>query len=510
MRLEVRGLTKTFGDFVADDHVDLVVEPGQVHAILGENGAGKSTLMNMLYGILEPTSGEILIDGAPVRFRSPADAIAAGIGMVHQHFKLVGPFSVADNVQLGNEHAKRGVLDRAAARKAVREVSERYGLALDPDAVCANLPVGVQQRVEIVKALSGDTDLLILDEPTAVLTPPEVAELLGIIRNLTAAGMSVIFISHKLREVKAIADTITVLRRGKVVAEASPRDSEAELAAAMVGRAVTLSVERPPAEPGEVALAVKDLTVLGERGIAALDGLNLTVRAGEIVGLAGVEGNGQTELARAILGTVRAAAGAVELAGAEVTQWQPYRRITAGLGYIPEDRGRDGLVGDFSVAENLVLNQYRDEPYSRRGVMDTAAVDALADKSIAEFDIRTRGPGELVTSLSGGNQQKVVIAREFSRPRTVLVAAQPTRGVDVGAIEFIHSRLVAERDSGTAVLLISAELDEILALSDRIAVIHNGKIVGEVAPDTPREVIGQLMVGHRPDDDTSADPAAER
>lgn len=510
MRLEVRGLTKTFGDFVADDHVDLVVEPGQVHAVLGENGAGKSTLMNMLYGILEPTAGEILIDGAPVRFRSPADAIAAGIGMVHQHFKLVGPFSVADNVQLGNEHAKRGVLDRAAARKAVREVSERYGLALDPDAVCANLPVGVQQRVEIVKALSGDTDLLILDEPTAVLTPPEVAELLGIIRNLTAAGMSVIFISHKLREVKAIADTITVLRRGKVVAEASPRDSEAELAAAMVGRAVTLSVERPPAEPGEVALAVKDLTVLGERGIAALDGLNLTVRAGEIVGLAGVEGNGQTELARAILGTVRAAAGSVELAGAEVTQWQPYRRITAGLGYIPEDRGRDGLIGDFSVAENLVLNQYRDEPYSRRGVMDTSAVDALADKSIAEFDIRTRGPGELVSSLSGGNQQKVVIAREFSRPRTVLVAAQPTRGVDVGAIEFIHSRLVAERDSGTAVLLISAELDEILALSDRIAVIHNGKIVGEVGPDTPREVIGQLMVGHRPDDDTSADPAAAR
>lgn len=498
MRLEVRGLTKAFGDFLADENVDLVVEPGQVHAILGENGAGKSTLMNMLYGILEPTSGEILIDGEHVRFRSPSDAIAAGIGMVHQHFKLVGPFSVADNVQLGREHAKRGILDRAAARHAVRAVSDRYGLALDPDAICEDLPVGVQQRVEIVKALSGDTDLLILDEPTAVLTPPEVAELLGIIRNLTAAGMSVIFISHKLKEVKAIADTITVLRRGKVVAQASPEDSEAELAAAMVGRSVILTVERTPADPGEVALAVKDLTVLGERGTAVLDGLNLTVRAGEIVGLAGVEGNGQTELARAVLGTVRPDGGTVELGGVPVTSWDPYRRIVAGLGYIPEDRGRDGLAADFTVAENLVLNQYRDAPLSHRGVLDGDAVRTLADKAIADFDIRTRGPGEPVSALSGGNQQKVVIAREFSRPRAVLVAAQPTRGVDVGAIEFIHSRLVAERDSGTGVLLISAELDEILALSDRIAVIHNGQIVGEVGPDTPREIIGQLMAGHRP------------
>ncbi|MFC6009700.1 ABC transporter ATP-binding protein [Nocardia lasii] len=504
MRLEVRGLTKAFGDFLADDDIDLIVEPGQVHAILGENGAGKSTLMNMLYGILAPTSGQILIDGNPVRFSSPSDAIAAGIGMVHQHFKLVGPFSVADNVQLGREHVTRGRLDREGARQAVLSVSQRYGLALDPDALCEDLPVGVQQRVEIVKALSGETDLLILDEPTAVLTPPEVAELLEIIGNLTDAGMSVIFISHKLKEVKAIADSITVLRRGKVVAEASPSDTEAELAAAMVGRSVVLTVERPPADPGAVALEIKDLTVLGERGTAMLDGLNLAVRSGEIVGLAGVEGNGQTELARAVLGTITPDSGSIEMGGTPVTGWNPYRRIVAGLGYIPEDRGRDGLAGDFTVAENLVLNQYRDAPLSNRGVVDATAVRALADKAIADFDIRTRGPGELVSALSGGNQQKVVIAREFSRPRSVLVAAQPTRGVDVGAIEFIHRRLVAERDSGTGVLLISAELDEILALSDRIAVIHNGQIVGEVAPDTPREVIGQLMAGHRPADPATA------
>ncbi|MGW0250399.1 ABC transporter ATP-binding protein [Nocardia goodfellowii] len=499
MRLELRGLTKKFGDFVADDAIDLVVAPGQIHAILGENGAGKSTLMNMLYGILEPTDGQILIDDAPVRFRSPGDAIAAGIGMVHQHFKLVGPFSVADNVQLGREHAKAGILDRAAARRAVREVSERYGLALDPDAVCENLPVGVQQRVEIVKALSGHTELLILDEPTAVLTPPEVAELLAIMRNLARSGMSIIFISHKLKEVKAVADTITVIRRGKVVAEASPEDGEAELAAAMVGREVSLTVDKTPATPAGNALEIRDLTVLDDRGVPVLDGLNLTVRAGEIVGLAGVEGNGQTELARAILGTLTPATGSIEMAGAEVTRWHPYRRIAAGLGYIPEDRARDGLVGDFTVAENIVLNQYREAPLSKRGVVDDTAVRAVAAKAIAEFDIRTQGPEETVSALSGGNQQKVIIAREFSRPRKVLVAAQPTRGVDIGAIEFIHARLVAERDTGTAVLLISAELDEILALSDRVAVIYNGQIVGEVAPDSPRSDIGQLMIGHRPE-----------
>ncbi|MFD3506098.1 ABC transporter ATP-binding protein [Nocardia sp. NPDC058666] len=499
MHLELRGLTKKFGDFVADDAIDLEVTPGQIHAVLGENGAGKSTLMNMLYGILEPTEGQILVDGAPVRFRSPGDAIAAGIGMVHQHFKLVGPFSVADNVQLGREHAKAGILDRAAARQAVLDVSRRFGLALDPDAICENLPVGVQQRVEIVKALSGHTELLILDEPTAVLTPPEVAELLAIMRKLADSGMSIIFISHKLKEVKAVADTITVIRRGKVVAQASPSDSEAELAAAMVGREVTLTVDKSPAEPGATALEIKDLTVLDDRGLPVLDGLNLTVRAGEIVGLAGVEGNGQTELARAILGTVAPAGGTIDMLGTDITRWHPSRRIESGLGYIPEDRARDGVVGDFTVAENIVLNQYREAPLSRRGVVDDAAVREVAVKAIAQFDIRTQGPTEHVSALSGGNQQKVVIAREFSRPRKVLVAAQPTRGVDIGAIEFIHARLVAERDAGTAVLLISAELDEILALSDRVAVIFNGQIVGEVSPDRPRSEVGQLMIGHRPD-----------
>ncbi|GAA2141328.1 ABC transporter ATP-binding protein [Glycomyces algeriensis] len=496
MRLELKGLTKKFGSFTADDDIDLVVEPGQIHAVLGENGAGKSTLMNMLYGILTPTSGEILIDGEPVAFGGPGDAIAAGIGMVHQHFKLVGPFSVADNVQLGREHATAGVLSAKAARKAVLDVSEEYGLKLDPDAICEDLPVGVQQRVEIVKALSGPkTQLLILDEPTAVLTPAEITELLQIMRNLAAAGTSILFISHKLKEVQAVADTITVIRRGKVVAELEPTASEAEMASAMVGRAVTLQVDKSPAEPGEARLEVQDLTVVSDAGVKVVDGLGLTVRSGEIVGLAGVEGNGQTELARSILGLIKPDSGTIAIDGKDVHGTSPAARIHDGLGYIPEDRGRDGVISEFSVAENLVLNQYRNAPFSKRGAVNASAVRKQAADSIAEFDIRTQSPDEPVSSLSGGNAQKVIIAREFSRPRRFLVAAQPTRGVDVGATEFIHSRLVAERDTGTGVLLISSELDEIYALADRIAVIYNGRIVGEVAPDTPREVIGRLMVG---------------
>ncbi|GAA2168899.1 MULTISPECIES: ABC transporter ATP-binding protein [Glycomyces] len=513
MRLELKGLTKKFGSFTADDDIDLVVEPGQIHAILGENGAGKSTLMNMLYGILTPTSGEILIDEEPVSFNGPGDAIAAGIGMVHQHFKLVGPFSVADNVQLGREHTQgMGVLSAKAARNAVRQVSEEYGLKLDPDAICEELPVGVQQRVEIVKALSGPkTELLILDEPTAVLTPAEITELLQIMRNLAAAGTSILFISHKLKEVQAVADTITVIRRGKVVAELEPTASEAEMASAMVGRAVTLQVDKTPAEPGEARLEVKDLTVVSDAGVKVLDGLGLTVHSGEIVGLAGVEGNGQTELARSILGLVKPDEGHISIDGKDMHGTSPAARIAHGLGYIPEDRGRDGLVAEFSVAENLVLNQYRETPFSKRGAVNAGAVRKRAVDSIAEFDIRTQSPEEPASALSGGNQQKVIIAREFSRPRRFLVAAQPTRGVDVGATEFIHSRLIAERDTGTGVLLISSELDEIYALADRIAVIYNGRIVGEVAPDTPREVIGRLMVGGdiAAPDDAPAAPEAE-
>lgn len=517
MRLELKGLTKKFGSFTADDDIDLVVEPGQIHAVLGENGAGKSTLMNMLYGILQPTSGEILIDEEPVAFGGPGDAIAAGIGMVHQHFKLVGPFSVADNVQLGREHATAGVLSAQAARKAVLDVSEQYGLKLDPDAICEDLPVGVQQRVEIVKALSGPkTELLILDEPTAVLTPAEITELLQIMRNLAASGTSILFISHKLKEVQAVADTVTVIRRGKVVAELEPTASESEMASAMVGRAVSLQVDKSPAEPGEARLEVKDLTVVSDAGVKVLDGLDLTVNAGEIVGLAGVEGNGQTELARSILGILKPDSGRIAIDGQNVHGHGPARRIAAGLGYIPEDRGRDGLVSEFSVAENIVLNQYKEAPYSKRGAIDAGAVRERAVDSIAEFDIRTQSPDESASSLSGGNQQKVIIAREFSRPRRFLVAAQPTRGVDVGASQFIHSRLVAERDTGTGILLISSELDEIYALADRIAVIYNGRIVGEVAPDTPREVIGRLMVGadinaetREETDETSTDQDAD-
>ncbi|GAB3997318.1 ABC transporter ATP-binding protein [Glycomyces albus] len=507
MQLELRGLTKKFGSFTADDDIDLTVEPGQIHAILGENGAGKSTLMNMLYGILRPTAGEILVDGEPVEFSGPGDAIAAGIGMVHQHFKLVGPFSVADNVQLGREHTRgAGVLSTRDARAAVREVSERYGLALDPDAIVENLPVGVQQRVEIVKALSGPkTELLILDEPTAVLTPAEITELLAIMRSLADSGTSILFISHKLKEVQAVADTVTVIRRGKVVAELPPTASTAEMASAMVGRAISLEVDKTAAEPGEPRLEIEDLTVVDDQGFKIVDGLDLTVRSGEIVGLAGVEGNGQTELARAVLGLMKPASGRVRLDGRDATHESPAERIERGLGYIPEDRARDGVITEFTVAENIILNQYRDRPYSKRGVVDAAAVRKRAVDSIAEFDIRTQSPTEPVASLSGGNQQKVIIAREFSRPRQVLVAAQPTRGVDVGATEFIHSRLVTERDTGTGVLLISSELDEIYALADRIAVIYNGRIVGEVDPDTPREVIGRLMVGAEADTATEAD-----
>ena len=511
MRLELRGLTKKFGSFTADDDIDLTVEPGQIHAVLGENGAGKSTLMNMLYGILKPTSGEILIDDVPVEFSGPGDAIAAGIGMVHQHFKLVGPFSVADNVQLGREHTRgAGVLSARAARQAVLDVSERYGLRLDPDAICEDLPVGVQQRVEIVKALAGPkTELLILDEPTAVLTPAEIRELLDIMRSLAESGTSILFISHKLKEVQAVADTVTVIRRGKVVAELEPTATETEMASAMVGREIVLTVDKTPAEPGEPRLEIEGLTVVNGAGVKVLDGLDLTVHSGEIVGLAGVEGNGQTELARSILGLVHPDAGSIAIDGRHVHHSSPAQRIDRGLGYIPEDRARDGLITEFTVAENIVLNQYRDEPYSRGGVVDAAAIRKRAVDSIAEFDIRTQSPNEAAASLSGGNQQKVIIAREFSRPRRLLVAAQPTRGVDVGATEFIHQRLITERDTGTGVLLISSELDEIYALADRIAVIYNGRIVGEVAPDTPREVIGRLMVGADIDGPATETPEPE-
>ena len=531
----MRGLTKRFGSLVANDHIDLTVEPGEIHALLGENGAGKSTLMNLLYGLLTPDEGEIIItpedarieivDGAeqvvesdgrtrPLtdyirRFQSPGDALDAGLGMVHQHFMLVPVFSVADNVVLGRETTGAlGILSRRKARAAVREVSQRYGLDVDPDALVEDLPVGVQQRVEIIKALLSECDLLILDEPTAVLTPQEIDELLEIMRSLRADGKSIVFISHKLKEVKAIADRITVIRHGKVVGAADPSDEESQLAAMMVGRDVRLVVEKEPARPQAPALTIEDLVVADDRGTRAVDGLSLTVHSGEIVGIAGVQGNGQTELAEAIMSLAPTLGGRIVIGDHDKAHSTTSDIIESGVGYIPEDRSLDGVVKEFSIAENLILNRYNRAPYARAGVLNTSVVREHAKKNIETFDVRTPSEETTAGALSGGNQQKVIVAREFSRPLKLLVAAQPTRGVDVGAMEFIHSRIVAERDAGAGVLLISSELDEVLSLSDRVAVMHGGRIIAEVSPETPREEIGRLMAGAHPDDDTDAQEVA--
>ncbi|GAB4013132.1 ABC transporter ATP-binding protein [Nocardioides ultimimeridianus] len=496
MRLEIQGLTKRFGDFTANDHIDLTIEPGEIHCLLGENGAGKSTLMNMLYGLLSPTEGRIIADGEPLELGSPADAIAAGIGMVHQHFMLVPVFTVAENVMLGREQTRAGVvLDRKAAERKVRELSDRYNLSVDPHALVGDLPVGVQQRVEIIKALANDADVLILDEPTAVLTPQEIDELMEVMRSLKAQGTSIIFITHKLREVKAVGDRISVIRRGKVVGTAAPTASENELAEMMVGRAVKLVVDKEPAQAGSPVLTATDVTVFDPRGHQVVKGVSFEARAGEILGIAGVQGNGQTELIKSLLGLVTPDAGEIVLEGRSLTKAGPRRSLDAGIGFIPEDRGQDGFVGSFSVQENLVLDLYRDERFARGPALRMAAIEQNARERIETFDIRTQGAAEPVASLSGGNQQKVVVARELSRPLKVLVASQPTRGVDVGSIEFIHQRIVAERDQGTAVILVSTELDEIFALSDRIAVMYDGRIVGTVTPDISREQIGLMMAG---------------
>ncbi|WP_104106029.1 ABC transporter ATP-binding protein [Nocardioides sp. 616] len=496
MRLEIQGLTKRFGSFTANDSIDLTIEPGEIHCLLGENGAGKSTLMNMLYGLLDPSEGRILVDGKPVTFSSPSDAIAAGIGMVHQHFMLVPVFTVAENVMLGREHTRGpGILNRAKAAETVRELSSRYGLAVDPDRLVEDLPVGVQQRVEIIKALSHDAKVLILDEPTAVLTPQEIDELMDIMRSLKAQGTSIIFITHKLREVKAVGDRISVIRRGRVVGTADPSAPEAELAEMMVGREVKLVVDKDAPEPGADVLSVEHLTVVDPRGHQVVKDVSLTARAGEVLGIAGVQGNGQTELIKALLGLIRPDAGVVRLAGEDISRHGPKESLEAGIGYIPEDRSHDGYVGNFSVRENLILDLYRSEEFSRGPALRLDAIAANAEARIKEFDIRTESPETPVSSLSGGNQQKVVVAREFSRPLKVLVASQPTRGVDVGSIEFIHKRIIAERDRGTAVVIVSTELDEIYALADRIAVMYDGRIVGTVTPDIPREQIGLLMAG---------------
>ncbi|ADB30450.1 ABC transporter related protein [Kribbella flavida DSM 17836] len=496
MHLELSGLTKSFGSLVANDHIDLVIEPGQIHCLLGENGAGKSTLMNMLYGLLQPDSGEIVIDGEKVAITSPRDAIGHGIGMVHQHFMLVPVFTVAENIMLGRENTHAGgVLDRKKAHALVTELSDRYGFAVDPDALVENIPVGVQQRVEIIKALTNDAKVLILDEPTAVLTPAEIDELIAVMRQLKDNGTSIVFITHKLKEVKAIADKITVIGRGKVVGSAEPSASEEELAELMVGRAVDLVVNKEPAQPGDPVLRVEGLTVIDERGFTAVDAVDLEVRAGEILAVAGVQGNGQTELAEALLGLTPIAAGTISLDGADLSHRSTRQRLDAGIGYVPEDRGHDGFVGSFSVAENLVLDLFRQAPFGTGLALRTDEIDRNAAARIEEFDIRTQGADLPVSSLSGGNQQKVVLARELSRPLKLLVASQPTRGVDVGSIEFLHSRIVEERDRGTAVLIVSTELDEIAALADRVAVMYRGKVVGVVPSDTPRDELGLMMAG---------------
>jgi ABC-type uncharacterized transport system ATPase subunit len=496
VELELKGITKRFGSLVANDQIDLSVAPGQVHALLGENGAGKTTLMNVLYGLLQADSGEILLDNKAVRFGSPKDAIAAGIGMVHQHFMLVPVFTVAENVTLGIEETRRaGLLDRRKARKDVRELSHRYGLDVDPDALVENLPVGIQQRVEIVKALVREATVLILDEPTAVLTPAETQELFRIIRQLKDGGRSIVFISHKLKEVQAIADTITVLRRGKVVGERPPGTTEDELASLMVGRDVQLRVSKRPAKPGEVVLDVADLTVTDETGRVWVNGLSLEVRAGEILGVAGVQGNGQTELCEALMGLRPVASGQVMLSGRDLTQATPGQRLRAGLAYIPEDRQEDGLIGDFSVAENMVLDVYNRPPFASGINLHPGAIAANAAERVQEFDVRTTSAQTPVSTLSGGNQQKVILARELSHEHKVLVASQPTRGLDVGSIEFVHRRIVDQRDKGVAVLIVSAELDEIYALADRIAVMYEGRITGFRPPTVPTEELGLLMAG---------------
>ena len=498
MKLELKGITKKFGTVIANHNIDLTVEPGEIVGLLGENGAGKSTLMNVLYGLYTPDAGEILLDGESKVFKGPGDAMVSGIGMVHQHFMLIPVFSVAENVILGNEPSGiGGKLNLQKARLRVKELSDKFGFDVDPDALVQDLPVGVQQRVEIIKALSRQAKVLVLDEPTAVLTPQETDELMEIMRQLSKEGTSIIFITHKLREVRAVASRIVVMRQGAIAGSALPTATNSELASLMVGREVELTVEKSTAKSGDVLLDVKNLSVLDDRGHLAVDGIDFSVHRGEIFAIAGVQGNGQTELAEAILGLrprVKTS-GPITLKGKNLLGESVRDVLDSGVGFIPEDRKKDGLVTDFSIAENLMINQSFSSAFTKGLSINFQGRQKISDSLIEEFDVRTPSSDTKVGNLSGGNQQKVVIARELNREVDLLIASQPTRGVDVGSIEFIHEQIVSEREKGKGVLLVSSELDEVVALADRIAVMYRGKIVGIVDPSTPREQIGKMMAG---------------
>jgi simple sugar transport system ATP-binding protein len=496
--LQARGMTKRFPGVLANDRVDLDLRPGEIHALLGENGAGKSTLMNLLYGLYRPDEGHIYVKGKEVHFNGPSDAIAAGIGMVHQHFMLIPPFSVTENIMLGGESTSlAGVLDEGAAERRIRDLSQEYGLEVDPEAKVEDLPVGAQQRVEILKAFYRNADILILDEPTAVLTPQEALDLFAIMRRLADDGKAIVFITHKLKEVLAVADRITVLRLGRVAGSADPkRTTEAQLASLMVGRDVILEVKKKPANPGKPVLVIENLQVKDNRGQMAVDGLNLEVREGEIFGIAGIEGNGQTELVEALTGLRKPYAGAIKLGGRDVTQTPTRALIDRGLAHVPEDRHKHGLVLTYPISDNMVLNTYDEKPFAQGVLRNDRSIVEFAKRLVRRFDVRTPAISVLARNLSGGNQQKTILARELSRQISLLVAAQPTRGLDVGSIEFIHKQIVAQRDEGVAVLLVSAELDEVLALSDRIGVIYKGKLVAVIPRnEATRERLGILMTG---------------
>jgi simple sugar transport system ATP-binding protein len=495
MSLELKGITKSFGAFLANEAIDLKVEDGQIHAILGENGAGKSTLMNIVYGLLQPDSGSISIDEKVVKILQPADALNLGIGMVHQHFMLVPVFTVAENIVLGHEQTKRGILTLDQAKSKIKEIADEFKFEIDPDALIEEIPVGIQQRVEIIRALMYDAKVLILDEPTAVLTPQETDELLNMMRALRAKGRSIIFITHKLREVKEVADKITIIRRGKVVGSVAPTTSQEELASLMVGRDVDLIPDKSAVTAGNNILAISNLDIFDTSGRKIVKDLSLEIKAGEILAIAGVQGNGQSEIARAIMNLEAHVTGSIKLDSVEIIGKNVNDTLQSGIAYIPESRELDGLIGSFSIAENLILDTHELSPVASRGIMDMEYIRDNAQRLIKEFDVRTQSIYDTASSLSGGNKQKVVLARELSRSVKLVIASQPTRGLDVGSIEFVYNRLLEERAANKAILLISTELDEVIALADRIAVVYKGEIVGIVKSDITREKLGLMMAG---------------